>query len=474
MKQSLSQKLQQKLTPQQILLMKLIQLPASELDARLKKEIEENPVIEDSSIGSESETSSEVSDSSDTDVDFESEDFYHQDEEEVRTTAQAPIPESQQFFSLSVQESMQDDLIDQISLKLSDEKQLTIAEYLIGSLDDSGYLRRDITSIIDDLAFTQYVECDEEEVEAVLAILQQLDPPGVGARDLQESLAIQLRRKDQHDLIVKNALYIIENLFDDFTHKRFERISEKINISDDDLKSVLEEIKTLNPKPGEPQAEMDQNTSAITPDFTISVSDDEVSIILNNSNVPELKINRSYLTIIENYEKKKDKSQKETVSFIKQKVESARWFIDALKQREETLMKTMRAIAEKQKEYFLSGDDKSIKPMILKDIADIIEMDISTVSRVVNSKYVQTPYGIFKLKKFFSESFVKESGEEVSTLQVKELLKEIIEQEDKSNPKKDEELVELLKEKGYPIARRTIAKYREQLGIPVARMRRNL
>lgn len=476
MKQSLSQKLQQKLTPQQILLMKLIQLPSTELDARLKKELEENPVIEDTNIESETpeDSDSESEDYEKDENELGEEDYYHQAEEEIPTTAKGPASEGQQFFSLSVTESLQDELLNQISVKTSTEAQHTIAKYLIGSLDDSGYLRRDLGSIVDDLAFTQYVECTEEEVNEVLHILQGLDPAGVGARDLQESLLLQLKRKDHGDLIVKNAIYILENLFDDFTHKRFEKIEEKTNISEADLREVLDEIKSLNPKPGEPQAEMNQNTTGIIPDFEIYLEEDEVNVALTNSSIPELNINRSYLNMIKDYEKSKDKTKKDTVKFIKSKVESARWFIDALRQREETLMKTMVAIAERQKEYFQTGDERHIQPMILKDIAEIIDMDISTVSRVVNSKFVQSPYGVFKLKKFFSESFVKESGEEVSTLQVKEILKEIIEAEDKSSPKKDDELMELLNNQGYPIARRTVAKYREQLGIPVARLRRIL
>ncbi len=471
MKQSLTQKLQQKLTPQQIMLMKLIQLPSSELEAEIKKELEENPVIEDAAISNES---------SESDDDYEvdenvlgEEDYYHESEEEVATTASDSSGSGPQFFSLSVKESFQEELLDQVGIKIDTEPELTIAKYLVGSLDDSGYLRRDIGSIVDDLAFTQFVDTTEEKVEEVLGIVQQLDPAGVGARDLQESLLLQLQRKDQHNLIVRNATYIVENLFDDFTHKRFEKIEQKINISESDLKEVLNEIKSLNPKPGEPQSEMDRDASGIIPDFTVSIDGEELIVSLNNSSVPDLNINSAYIEMVESKEKK-SKKEKETVSFIKKKVESAKWFIEALKQREETLKKTMVAIAHRQEAYFLSGDEKLIRPMILKDISDIIDMDISTVSRVVNSKYVQSPYGIFKLKKFFSESFTKDSGEEVSTLQVKEILKEIIENEDKSDPKKDDEIMKILNDKGYPIARRTVAKYREQLGIPVARMRRNL
>lgn len=470
MKQSLSQRLQQKLTPQQILLMKLIQMPTTDLEARLKKEIEENPVIEDNTTQSDEVV--DPADQSDEENDFDNMDYYHRDEEEVKTTAGNFLPENQQFYSLSVRESLQDKLLDQVTLKISNEKHLSIARYLIGSLDDAGYLRRDINSIVDDLAFTQFIDCSASDVEYVLSVIQELDPPGVGARDLKESLVLQLKRKKQSDLIIKNAIYILENLFEDFTHRRFEQIIEKTSISEDDLKKVLDEIKSLNPKPGEPQAELDDISSGIFPDFTVLVSNEQIKVILNKGSAPELNINKSYLEMLESYDKTKDKSQKETVQFIRSKVESARWFIDALKQREETLMKSMEAITERQKKYFLTGEEKHIKPMILKDIAEIIDMDISTVSRVVNSKYVQTPYGTFKLKKFFSESFTTESGEEVSTLQVKEILKEIIAEEDSASPKNDDEIVLMLKERGYVVARRTVAKYREQLGIQVARLRR--
>lgn len=475
MKQSLSQHLQQKLTPQQILLMKLIQLPALELESRLKKELEENPVIEESLTGDDSNLDRSVNDEVEKDEnELGEEDFYHEYENEVYTTVQRSEHSAPEFYSLSVRESLQDKLLEQISVKISGDKEMSIAEYLIGSLDDAGYLRRDLTSIVDDLAFTQFIECTEEDVAIVLKTLQELDPPGVGARDLKESLILQAKRKVPFDLIAKNALYILENLFDDLTHKRFEKIKEKTNISDEDLKEVIEEIHNLNPKPGEPQEEMDKSTAGIIPDFTVILDESEVRIELNNSNVPELSISRAYLEMINSKNKVKDKEQRETIKFIKNKIESARWFIDALKQREETLMKTMVAIAERQKNYFHTGDEKRIEPMILKDIADVIQMDVSTVSRVVNSKYVQTPYGIFLLKKFFSEAFTKEGGEEVSTLQVKEILKEIIEQEDSVNPLRDDYIMQILIEKGYPIARRTVAKYREQLGIPVARMRRKL
>jgi RNA polymerase sigma-54 factor len=474
MKQVLRQQLQQKLTPQQILLMKLIQLPTQELEMRLKREIEENPVLEEPII---STSSDEVDSQENTD---DTEDLDSTELELMRTddydypAPQSASTERDTFYSLTETTSLRQDLVEQISMKISDEEEMIIATYLIGSLDDSGYLRRDTGSIVDDLAFTQGIESSEEKVEEVLEALQQLDPAGIGARDLQECLLLQLKRKDSHDLIVRNAQYIIEFMFDDFSHRRLEKIIDKTGISEEDLKDVMTEIQDLNPKPGETSSDVGERSIAVMPDFSIGVADDEISVSLTNSSVPELHINKSYLDMLESYDKKKDKTKKETVSFIRQKVDSANWFIEALKQREETLLKTMRTIAVFQRKYFLSGDNKDLRPMILKDIAETIDMDISTVSRVVNSKYVQTPYGIFKLKKFFSESFTKESGEEVSTNEVKQLLKTLIEKEDSTNPLKDDQLTTMLVEQGYPLARRTVAKYREQLGFPVARLRRNI
>lgn len=471
MKQSLSQKLQQKFTPQQILLMKLIELPAMELEARLKKEVEENPVIEEGLAGEEEDGNDPEEDVAE---DADEAEFYHRDEEEVRTTVSGPLSESHQFFSLSQRRSFQDELMEQISVKLSGDRERIIARFLIGSLDDAGYLRREIASLVDDLAFTQSLDCTEEEVKEVIAKLQSLDPPGVGARDLRESLLIQIRRHPHPDLITRNAEYILEHLFDDFSHRRYSRIMERTGISEEDLRKVSEEIKALNPKPGEPQAAMEQMKMGITPDFLLTVTNDELSILLNNSSLPVLKINKSYIELIESKKKPDERQGKETMQFLRSKVESAKWFIEALRQRGETMMRTMEAIATIQREYFITGDERKIKPMILKDIASVVGLDISTVSRVVNSKYVQTPYGIFQLRKFFSEGFTMEGGEEVSTIQVKGILREIIEKEESEKPLRDEELVEILKERGYPIARRTVAKYREQLGIPVARLRKKL
>ena len=453
--------------------MKLIQLPAQELEMRLKRELEENPVLEDPGISDQGveETSNEEGETEELDA-TEKELLQTDDDDYPGPANQGE--ERDRFFALVETHSLKDDLHEQISMKLDDHEELIIADYLIGSLDDAGYLRRDTASIVDDLAFTQGIDTSDEKVEKVLGILQQLDPPGVGARDLQESLLLQLRRKEGQDLISRNALYVVEKLFDDFTHRRYERIMEKTGISEDDLKEVIEMIQDLNPKPGESSSDLGEASMAITPDFVLTISGDEILVSLSNSSLPDLKINKSYIELLSDYDKKKAKSQRDAVRFIRSRIDSARSFIEALKQREDTLLKTMKTIAIIQRDFFLSGDDKALKPMILKDVAEAIEMDISTVSRVVNSKYVQTPYGIFRLKRFFSEAFTKDSGEEVSTIEVKQLLKSLIEAEDKADPLKDEDLSEVLADKGYPVARRTVAKYREQLGFPVARLRRNL
>lgn len=476
MKQVLRQNLQQKMTPQQILLMKLIQLPATELENRLKKEMEENPVLEERDTFSETDVSE--SDESDLDdhepgkdeIDL---DYFNDDDDIPGPTRQSTEPK-EKFFSLSSKETFQEDLMEQISMKISGEPHLTIARFLIGSLDDSGYLRRDMQSIVDDLAFTQHAEVSLDQVEAILEHLQKLEPAGVGARDLREALLLQLKRKDPNDLLIKNAIYIVENLFEDLSHRRYEKIVERTNISQEDLKEVLEEIKSLNPKPADSETEMEEMASTIEPDFTVMPDGEDLNISLNKGNTPDLNINREYLDMIDSYDKSKNKEDRKTAKFIKEKVDSAQWFIEALKQRDDTLMRVMKTIVSLQREFFHHGDFKLLRPMILKDVAEIVDMDISTISRVVNSKYVQTQFGIFSLKKFFSEGLVMEDGEEVSTNQVKLVLQEIVEEEDKQNPIKDDELTVALRAKGYPIARRTVAKYREQMGIPVARLRRKI
>ncbi|MFN7014542.1 MAG: RNA polymerase factor sigma-54, partial [Bacteroidia bacterium] len=359
-------------------------------------------------------------------------------------------------------------------LKDLDEKQFAIAETIVGNIDDDGYLRREISALVDDLAFTQNVNCTEKEVLEVLKEVQDFEPAGVGARDLQECLLIQLKRKIPKTYDTKIATEIIEHHFEEFTKKHYDKIAKKLEIKEEELKGAINEILKLNPKPGVAGSDSKTNGIEMLPDFIITNNDGNLELSLNSKNAPELKISRAYKEMLESYSKSADKSSKEAANFIKQKIESAKWFIDAIKQRQLTLMLTMKAIFDYQKEYFLEGDETKLKPMILKDIADITGLDISTVSRVVNSKFVQTEYGTIPLKFFFSESLSTDSGEEVSTREVKKILQECIDAENKRKPLTDDALMKILNDKGYNIARRTVAKYREQLNIPVARLRKEL
>jgi len=367
-------------------------------------------------------------------------------------------------------------LSSQINLHQLSEKEEVIAEHLIGSLDDSGYLRRDLQAIEDDLAFRKNIMASKKEIEKVLQIIQQMDPPGVGARDLQECLLLQIKRKANNSLTKKVAVEILENHFNQFTKKHYSKIIDRLEIGEDTLKAAIEEILRLNPKPGNSLNTSGKSVQVVIPDFNLQVKDGEISISLNGRNAPQLHVSNEYKGMIDHYQKtkKKGKADREALTFVKQKLDAAKWFIDAIQQRQHTLIQTMKAIVQYQKEYFLEGDETKLKPMILKDIAEKIDMDISTVSRVVNSKYVATPYGTFLLKSFFSESLSTDDGEEVSTREVKKILTDIIESEDKKKPYTDDKLSQMLKEKKYNIARRTIAKYREQLNIPVARLRKEL
>ena len=377
---------------------------------------------------------------------------------------------------LSGGQTFQELLEEQIGLRIRDEKELIIAKTIIGNLDDGGYLRREVIHLVDDLAFSQNVVCEEEDVLEILKQVQNLDPAGVGARNLKECLLLQLRRKQDGDIVRFTALKIVENFFEEFTKKHYERIAKKLEIEDQDLKEAIDEILRCNPKPGGSMREAAKNHQQIIPDFTLFEHEGRIELSLNSRNAPDLKVNRDYENMLRSYAEgaKSSKADKEAFQFVKQKLDGAKWFIDAIRQRQQTLLLTMGAILEYQEAYFLSGDETKLKPMILKDIADMVELDISTVSRVANSKYVQTNYGIFSLKYFFSESLSTDSGEEVSTREVKKILSDAIAAEDKHSPLTDEKLMDLLKEKGYNIARRTVAKYREQLQIPVARMRKEL
>ena len=469
MKQYIKLKLSQKLSPQQIQLMKLIQLPTLDFEQKIQREIEENPALE-MGKNSENEKSDDLNDDLNID-DYISDDdtpFYKTSSNNYSSSEEKSIP-----YSSGI--SFTEYLISQLKTINLNQNDMKIAEFLVGSIDDAGYIRLKNDEIIDDLAFTQNINTDENKILEILKIIQTFDPPGVGAQSLKSCLAIQLKRKER-SYITNLAIDIIENSFDQFSKKHYQKLLNKYSISEDVLKEVISLISKLNPKPGGAYSGLNKPIEQVIPDFKISIENNELSLELNYRNSPYLNISKDYDEMLKGYklDKNKTKSQKEAIQFIKQKLDSAKWFIDAVKQRQQTLFITMQAIMNYQKEYFITGDEKNIKPMILKDIADEIEMDISTVSRVANSKYVDTPYGTKLLKEFFSESMKTVSGEEISTIEIKKILEKIVSNEDKRKPETDEKLVKILKDKGYKIARRTVAKYREQLNIPVARLRKEI
>jgi len=486
--QKLQQKLLQKLSPQQILLMKLLQIPTIALEQRIKQEIEENPALEDTDEQEEvdnedlkdeiSEDETEISEEYDEkDDEFDLNDYINDDDipsYKLNTNNTNPDEDRKEIpFSSGI--SFYEMLISQLGLRVLNESEYLIGLNIIGNLDDAGYLSRNLDAMVDDLAFTQNITINTEEIQNVLKIIQEFDPAGIGARNLQECLLLQLQRKDNNDKAIKLAIHVIERYFNEFTKKHYDKIIKKANITEDELKAAITEILKLNPKPGNSLSETSKTNQYILPDFIIYNNDGILELSLNTKNTPELRLNRSYLNMLEAYsENKKNKQKKDAFMFVKQKIDSAKWFIDAIRQRQNTLYITMKAIMDYQEEYFLTGDEIRLKPMILKDIAEIVNLDISTVSRVANSKYVQTPFGTFLLKTFFSESMQKENGEEVSTREIKKILSDCINIENKNKPLTDELLTGILKEKGYNIARRTVAKYREQLNIPVARLRKQL
>ncbi|MBM3429565.1 MAG: RNA polymerase factor sigma-54 [Bacteroidetes bacterium] len=478
LRQQLAQKLEQRLSPQQIQLMKLLQVPTMELDQRIKQEIEENPALEEGGEDQEDEfDNQEEFDDDDDHEEFDLSDYLDDDVADYKTQANNNSKdEEERVIPLSGEQSFQEKLTEQLNLLDLDDRQFIIADIIIGNLDESGYLNRDLEAIVDDIAFSMNLSVTEDEVLEILSLVQELDPAGVGARNLQECLLLQLRRKQDGDIVRFTALKILEDFFEEFTKKHYERIAKKLEIEENDLKDALDEILKLNPKPGGASRESAKNYQQIIPDFMLFESDGRIELSLNGRNAPELKVSKDYETMLRKYAegKKTSKADKDALTFVRQKLDSAKWFIDAIKQRQQTLLLTMNAIMNYQKPYFLSGDETKLRPMILKDIADIVGLDISTVSRVANSKYVQTNFGIYPLKYFFSESLSTDSGEEVSTREVKKILSDAIENEDKKNPLTDEKLMDLLNEKGYNIARRTVAKYREQLNLPVARMRKAL
>ncbi len=505
LKQSLSQKQQQRLSPQQIQLMKLLQVPTASLEEWIQKELEENPILEEGAedesepLINENNTASnednneieETSQTEKTDVELDEyvQDYMDDDPYSYKLRVNNSGPDAEEkTIPIAVQYSFHDFLTEQLQLvEIKDEQTATIMRQLIGSIDSDGYLRRDLTAILDDLMFTQNVFVELDEVERNLEQIQaKLDPPGVGARDLRENLMIQLHRKveqeeeqDFDQLYALNIAYqILEYHFEAFSKKHFERLKNTLNISDEQLKAAMDEILKLNPKPASGYSDSRSGSiQYIVPDFFIVNRDGELELSLNNDNAPELRVSPHYQSVLRSYSSsrnKKSKRERETVNFIKEKIDKARWFIDAIRQRQQTMYKTMYAILEYQYNYFITGDEMQLRPMVLKDIAERTELDISTISRVVNSKYVQTEFGIKLLKDFFSEGLQNQEGDEVSTIEIKKVLRQMIGEENKRKPLSDEKLKNILQDKGYNIARRTVAKYREQLNIPVARLRKEL
>lgn len=481
-KLNLNQVLSQKLSPQQIQFIKLLQVPTAELEARVEEELEMNPALEegkeDTGEQSEDDIQENYEEDNKDDKDLNIEDYLNDEYGGYKMQGDgnySPDDEDREV-PLSSGTSLHEQLISQLSFLKLDERQQMIGRQLIGSIESDGYIRRDLEAIINDLAFSQNVETDLDEVEEVLRKIQSFDPAGIAARNLQECLIIQLERKEhQEDERVQKALQVVADCFDEFTKKHYDKILKKCGLEEDDLKEIIYMITRLNPKPGGASDGL-MRTQYIIPDFVLNNVNGKMEVSLNSKNAPELRVSRSYSEMFEAYDKsdKKDKKLKETVSFVKQKLDAAKWFIDAIKQRQQTLLKTMHAILDYQSEFFVEGDEAKLRPMILKDIAERIDMDISTVSRVANSKSIQTEFGLFPLKYFFSEGIATEGGEDVSNREVKSVLQKMVYNEDKRKPLSDDKLVKLLNERGYNIARRTVAKYREQLQIPVARLRKEL
>ena len=485
LKQQLSQKLQQKLSPMQIQQIKMLELTSLELEDRINQELEENPALEEGDDFNIDDNDIDSQETDDYDPHAESNedlsigdylteddipDYKLQENNYSKDDKKEEIPYSEG-------ESFQENLLDQLRLRNLSEDDIKIGEYLIGNIDEDGYLRRDLSAISDDLAFQYGMNIPVEDIQKVLDFIKELDPPGIAAADLQECLILQLTRKEKTPAR-KLAICILTDYFQEFSKKHYDKILKNLDINEEDLKNIIREITLLNPKPGSAwDAGMESKMVQIMPDFIVDAINGELFFNMANQNIPELKVSKEYVEMFDDYNKNKKNTsseQKDALIFVKQKLDSARWFIDAVKQRQNTLKDTMLAIIEFQRDFFLSGEESDLRPMILKDVAELSNYDISTISRVSNSKYVQTNYGTYPLKYFFSEGLINEAGEEVSTREVKAILKESIGEEDKSKPLTDDALVKVLKDKGYEVARRTIAKYREQLGVPVARMRKEI
>lgn len=482
-KLSLQQRLLQKLSPQQIQVIKLLELPTMQLEQRIKKELEENPVLELERGGSDEvdDYNNELKSNADNDNEEFSVDDYLNEEDLPAYKYQANNYSSDdkvQDMPITEGASFHEILMEQLALLDLTEEEIVLAENIVGNIDEDGYLRRDLESIMDDLLFMQNIHTDEDELQEILTKIQTLDPAGVAASDLRECLLLQLKRKNTKEESIRHAILILEDYFDEFSKKHYDKLMKKLDLDDDDLKEAIQEVLRLNPKPGSSFSNNISRTSqAIIPDFILELVDGELMLSLNQRNVPELRVNNTYSNILKDYKnsgKKSSAQQKDTALFVKQKLDSAKWFIDAVRQRQQTLLLVMNAIISYQREYFVDGDEIRLKPMILKDIADKTGLDVSTISRVSNSKYIQTHFGTFQVKYFFSEGMQKDDGEEVSTREIKKILEDCIENEDKRKPLTDQKLSDILKEKSYNIARRTVAKYREQMGYPVARLRKEI
>ena len=478
LKQNLKLKLSQKLSPQQIKLMKLIQLSTLDLEQKIQNEIGENPALEKGIENLNNDNHDDDYDNTENNdsTEIEIDEYINNDETPYyKLNSNNYSNEDEKSINISGEISIHQNLLQQMGNLILDETETKISEFLVGSIDDSGYIRRTNEEIIDDIAFTQNLIVNDDELNKVLRLIQTLDPPGIGARSLKESLMIQLKKKESPKSEIILAKKILENDFDLFSKKNFSKLQEKYKISQIELKRAIHVISKLNPKPGI-STSTNQTANQIIPDFILTIEEGNIEVSLNNRNSPQLKISNSYKEMLEGYvnNKNKSKSDNDAILFIKQKLDSAQWFINAIEQRYQTLSLTIKAIIDYQKEYFLTGDERKLKPMILKDIAEKINMDISTISRVANSKYIDTPYGIKLLKTFFSEGFKNQDGENISSIEIKNILESLIKKENKSNPITDEEISKLLKDKGYNVARRTVAKYREQLEIPISRMRKEL
>jgi len=484
LKQKLQQKLLQKLSPQQIQMIKLLEVPTLQIEQRIKKELEDNPALEegpeDEDIPAEDNAEEEYEEEDKDQEEFTLDDYIEEDEipdYRLQTNNYSKDDERKAEIPFSVGSSFHEHLESQLGLRELTDKQKILGEYIIGNIDEDGYLRRELVNIVDDLAFLQNINTTEKELEEVLKIIQDLEPAGVGARTLRECLMLQLEKKDHSQTAVKLAYSLIDLHFEEFTKRHYDKIIARMGISEEDLKSAIDEVLKLNPKPGGVYSDpFSKIAQPIIPDFILEHSEEGFDLHLNSRNLPELRLSSSYNEMLQSYSKDKSnkKEMKDAVLFVKQKIESAKWFIDAIKQRQNTLLLTMNAILEYQQEYFIDGDETKLKPMILKDVAEMTGLDISTISRVANSKYIQTHFGIFPLKFFFSEGLQTDSGEEVSTREIKRILQDCIDNEEKRRPLTDEKLTEILQDKGYQIARRTVAKYREQLNIPVARLRKEI